>query len=339
MAKAVKLADIAEKVGVSCVTVSKALSGQKGVSEEMRKKIMELAEQMGYKQPSVIRKENPSRKNFQIGVLIQEGYLTKYDSFYWLMYQKVSTQALSINCFTQLEVVSAETEKNKVQPRLLIESYIDGLLIVGKLSNEYLEMLKSVFNKPIVYIDFSDGSYKSDAVVFDSYYGGYQLTNYLLTEGHKKIGFVGTVKATPSITDRYFGYTKALMEHNIPISDEWQIDDRKDGNGMIAEELFRLPADMPTAFFCNCDITAAKFIEYLNGAGYRVPEDVSVVGFDNYLHPGSAGVAITTFEVDLDTMAKKGLSLLMRKMNNLPTTSGIHVVEGNLVIKDSVKSI
>ena len=89
MAKAVKLADIAEQVGVSTVTVSKALSGQKGVSEEMREKIKNLAEELGYRSPSETKRQS-AEKQYNIGVLIQEVYLDKYDSFYWKMYQEGS---------------------------------------------------------------------------------------------------------------------------------------------------------------------------------------------------------------------------------------------------------
>lgn len=82
MAKAVKLADIAARVGVSTVTVSKALSGQKGVSEEMRARIRKLADEMGYRQPSAVKKETGKTRSYTIGVLIEEEYLDKYESFY-----------------------------------------------------------------------------------------------------------------------------------------------------------------------------------------------------------------------------------------------------------------
>ena len=85
MAKAVKLADIAERVGVSTVTVSKALSGQKGVSEEVREKIRSIAEELGYQQPSAARKSQ-NQKSYNIGILISERFLDKYESFYWQMY-------------------------------------------------------------------------------------------------------------------------------------------------------------------------------------------------------------------------------------------------------------
>ena len=93
MPKAVKLADIAEKVGVSIVTVSKALSGQKGVSEEMRARIIALAEELGYRQPSVVRREE-ARKSYTFGVIIHEGYLDRYASFYWQMYQNISASLM-----------------------------------------------------------------------------------------------------------------------------------------------------------------------------------------------------------------------------------------------------
>ena len=109
MAKAVKLADIAEQVGVSTVTVSKALSGQKGVSEEMREKIKNLAEELGYRSPSETKRQS-AEKQYNIGVLIQEVYLDKYDSFYWKMYQEVNKRAVSRGCFTP-DAASASGKK------------------------------------------------------------------------------------------------------------------------------------------------------------------------------------------------------------------------------------
>ena len=99
MAKAVKLADIAKEFGVSTVTVSKALSGQKGVSEEMREKIVNLADELGYKQPSAAKKER-LEKGYNIGVLIRENYFDKYNSFYLSLYQQVSAKAVSKGSFT-----------------------------------------------------------------------------------------------------------------------------------------------------------------------------------------------------------------------------------------------
>ena len=131
MAKAVKLADIGERLGVSTVTVSKALSGQKGVSEELRARIKELADEMGYKQPSAQRREKAGR-SYNIGVLISERYLDKYDTFYWQMYQQVATKAVTKECFTLMEVLNVQMERECELPKMVQEQKADGYIIVGR---------------------------------------------------------------------------------------------------------------------------------------------------------------------------------------------------------------
>ena len=95
---------------------------------------------------------------------------------------------------------------------------------------------------------------------------------------------------------------------------------------------------MPTAFVCNCDFIAGLIIKALQERGLRVPEDVSVVGYDNYLYPGLCDVGITTYEVDVKEMAKGAINTLIKKMNGEPYKHGIHIVEGHLVEKESVST-
>lgn len=339
MAKAVKLADIAEKLNVSTVTVSKALSDQKGVSEEMRGKIKQLAEEMGYVPPSASRKIKV-QKSYNIGVLIGERFLDKYDSFYWQMYQMVTTKAVSKECFTMLEVVNSRDEEGLLMPKLIQEEKVDGIIVIGRLSEEYLNFLDKEAGVPQVYLDFYDEKKECDAVISDSFYGMYRLVNYLFAMGHTRIAYVGTLLATGSITDRYFGYAKSLMEHGQEIRKDWVLDDRRKEDGYIdAEHLMELPEDMPTAFACNCDLTASELIKKLRAAGYRVPEDISVVGYDNYLYPGLCDVDITTYEVDMKEMARRAIHSIVRKIGGDNYRKGVFVVEGHPVYKDSVKKI
>lgn len=339
MAKAVKLADIAERLEVSTVTVSKALSDQKGVSEELRRKIKELAEEMGYVPPSANRKAK-EQKSYNIGVLIGESFLSKYDSFYWQMYQMVTTKAVSKGCFTLLEVVNEQQEEELEIPKLIQEEKVDGLIIIGRLGEQYLHFLDQEAGVPQVYLDFCDETKECDAVISDSFYGMYRLVNYLFEMGHTRIAYVGTLLATGSITDRYFGYAKSLMEHGQEVRKDWILDDRKKDSGYIdVEHLLKLPKDMPSAFACNCDLTAGELIRKLHGAGYRVPEDISVVGYDNYLYPGVCDVEITTYEVDMKEMARRAIHSIVRKIGGDNYRKGIFVVEGHPVYKNSVKKI
>ena len=179
MAKAVKLADIAERVGVSTVTVSKALSGQKGVSEEVREKIHSIAEELGYQQPSAARKSQ-NQKSYNIGILISERFLDKYESFYWQMYQSVATRATAKECFTMLEVIGIAEEENGRLPKLVQERKVDGIIVIGKMMDDYLQHLNTEAGIPVIYLDYYNGREASDSVISNSYYGTYELTYYCL---------------------------------------------------------------------------------------------------------------------------------------------------------------
>lgn len=339
MAKAVKLSDIAERVGVSTVTVSKALSGQKGVSEEVREKIRSIAEELGYQQPSAARKSQ-NHKNFNIGILISERFLVKYESFYWQMYQAVATRATAEECFTMLEVIGKAEEESSRMPKLVQERKVDGIIVIGKMMDAYLQHLNTEAGIPVIYLDYYNGREASDSVISNSYYGTYELTYYLYRMGHRKIAYVGTLLAMESITDRYFGYQKALLELGLEQKKEWVLDDRHIETGEIdTVNMLQIPKDMPTAFVCNCDLTASFLIKKLKDNGYRVPEDISVVGFDNYLYPGLSDIQITTYEVDLEEMARRAIHNMISKISNENYKPGIHIVEGHMVLKESVAQI
>lgn len=336
MAKAVRLADIAERLNVSTVTVSKALSDQKGVSEEMRQRIKQLADEMGYVPPSAARKAR-EQKSYNIGILIAEQYLDKYDSFYWQLYQKVATKAVAKGCFTMLEVITSQDVAELNIPKLVQEEKVDGIIVIGGMNERYLQTFSQDGRLPTVYLDFYDEKRDCDAVISDNFYGMYRLVNYLYEMGHNRIAYVGTLQATASITDRYFGYAKSLMEHGQQIRKDWIIDDRDIETGKIdSENLMKLPEEMPTAFVCNCDLTASELIKKLAEAGYGVPEDISVVGYDNYLYPGLCDVGITTYEVNTKEMAKRAIHTILRKISGDTYRKGVFVVEGHPVYKESV---
>lgn len=339
MAKSVRLKDIADKIGVSTVTVSKALSGQKGMSEELREKIHALANDLGYV-PSVSHKNDFSTKSYTIGVLISENYMSEYSSFYTKMHQQVSQIAMEKGCFTMLEVVSVENEREKVIPRLIEEKKVDGIVVVGRLDEHYLRRIKDEVGIPMIFLDFCNHTGDEDAVVSDSFNGAYCLTNYLFDMGHKDIAFVGTILASGAITDRYLGYSKSLLEHGQPYRQDWIIYDRDLESGVMdANKYFQLPEVMPTAFVCNCDMAASILIKKLKERGYRVPEDISVVGYDNYLFPGLCDIKITTYGVDTYEMGRNAVLNLIRKISGERYRQGIMILEGHMVEGESVKKI
>lgn len=341
MAKAVKMADIAKVIGVSTVTVSKALSDQKGVSEELRARIKRQAAEMGYKTASALYRERArTNVSYTFGVIVSDRFLAKYESFYWNLYQEVATAAVERECFTMLEVLRAEDENNLVMPKLLHEKKAEGLIIIGSLHRDYLDRLIEQVDIPFILLDFVDPDGVYDAVVSNGYYGMYRMTNYLYEMGHRKIGFVGNVFFTDSITDRYFGYMKSLCEHGLEVRQEWVLEDRNPDTGRSDEGFeWKLPKEMPTAFVCNNDVAAAMLIDRLKQEGYLVPRDISVVGYDNYQPPGLCDVRVTTYEVDMKEMAKETVRNLTRKIAGEPYKHGVIIVNGRIVYKESVRSL
>ena len=332
MKKNVRLIDIGRELGVSAVTVSNALSNQKGVSDELREKIVKKAEEMGYANPQAnSRKE----KAINIGVIISNFYLDKYASFYWDAYQRMSIKAMESNCVTIVEIIKAEDIKEKTVPLIVRDDKVQALIILGEVDTAYLENLRDNIDIPIVFADF----YKKDmtdinAVISNNFYGEYLLTDEVIKRGHRDLMFVGTPNSTASITDRYFGFVKAVMENGIDFSPEMIVRDRDEENTHVE---IRLPSHMPSAFVCNCDLTAAEITQQLTERGVRVPEDVSVVGFDNYLYPGLSDIQFTTYDVNVDALVRRALLIVTRLVNKSHETEPrTHIISGKIVEGESL---
>lgn len=329
----VRLADIAQRVGVSTVTVHNALAGQKGVSEEMRQRILQVAQELGYRQHPAAGKKDKSRNLKSIGVLISERYLAQYTTFYWKMYQELALVATDKNCMVGVEILKHGGEENLILPRIVEEETVEGLIVIGEISRKYIHFLKSQTDMPIVFLDFYDKELVDDAVIADNFYGMYLLTAYLFEQGFQKLAYVGSIHATSSIMDRYCGFYKAILEYGKILPKEWLLEDRDERGQMNP----RLPEQLPEAFVCNCDLAAGMLIMELEKRGYRVPEDISVVGFDNYLYPGFPDKDITTYEVNTRAMAKIALDKVLKQLKNSGSGHGLNVVSGHIVEKTSVK--
>ena len=186
---------------------------------------------------------------------------------------------------------------------------------------------------PVVFLDFYDKELAEDAVVTDNFYGMFLMTEFLFEQGIDELGFVGSVFATSSIMDRYCGFMKSMMLHGKNIHPEWVIEDRDE----VGQMGFELPKKLPKGFVCNCDLAAVMVMEQLQERGIRVPEDISVIGFDNYLYPGLADRKITTYEVNTRAMTKVALEKVLKQIRNPKSGRGMDVVSGHMVIKRSVK--
>ncbi|MCQ2468998.1 MAG: LacI family DNA-binding transcriptional regulator [Ruminococcus sp.] len=339
MKNGVKMLDIANRIGVSVVTVSNALAGRDGVSEQMRKNICKIAEEMGYK-PSNTKTERKKailpKIGKNVGILTAERFVGERGTFYWELTANISNRLSQLNVCTIYECIKTESENSGTLPNMITENKVDGVIVIGQIHRNYIDVLSKI-KVPLVFVDFYDNRYKVDSINSDSYNGGYMLTDYLVEMGHKKIGFFGTLNSTSSINDRYLGYVKCILENELEYRKEWVIDDRDD-SGLLYSKI-NFPDDMPTAFVCNCDETAFRVISALKSKGVRVPEDISVVGYDNYTVSSICIPTITTVEVDISKMAEVSVDVMSKKLIDPSYSEGRRIIGGRLIVKNSVLDI
>ena len=327
----ITMRDIAEKLGISTVTVSKALNGKDGVGEELRVKVKETAAQLGYRL-NTIAKSMKEGCSYNIGVVIAERYTGAGHSFYMQFYQQL-VQALEEYQYSGLlHVLHAEDEASLALPRIYNERKADGFILLGQLDKAYVHAFLGT-GIPVTLLDFYTDQ-PVDSVVGDNFFGSYEMTNYLIAEGHRDIAFVGNIYSTSSIQDRYLGYCKSLLEHKLPLRPEYVLSDR-DELGRFTE--ITLPAPLPSAFVCNCDQVAYNLVVHLQKKGIQVPEQCSVTGFDNDLYSTLCEPKLTTMEVNMREMVETAVSMMIRKIKHNDETAGRVLVKAKPVYRNSVK--
>ena len=332
--KPVTMSDIAKAMNVSTVTVSKALGDREGVSSELRERIKQKATEMGYRMHTGGRGLGDGL-SYNIGIVVAHHFISDASSFYWGVYRDIVELLQQQNYYGMLEVINEDGAVGEI-PNSVIDKKVDGLIVLGQFSDKYVDRLLEC-GIPTVFLDFYGSRSDVDTVLSDNFYGAYMLTNYLVSNGHRRIGFLGSIGSTSSIQDRYLGYYKTLLENRIPLRQDWIISDRSNESDIFPQ--FTLPADMPTAFVCNCDEAAYKLVNQLKSLGYSVPDDVSVVGYDDHIFSTISVPRITTIDVNSRTMSTEAVDIILHKIRNSSYKRGRTLVTGKLVRRESVKNL
>jgi LacI family transcriptional regulator len=330
----VTMDDIARRFAVSKVTVSKALNNKDGVSEELRMKIKEEASKMGYAINNAARSLRTQKSN-NVGLLIAERYIDNDNSYYFGVCGRIISQLTQLGYSGMMETLSDEVEKALRLPIMYTEGKVDALIIVGQLSNDYLRLFENL-ELPVVFFDFYVDGINVDSIIVDNYFSGFAVAQHLIMKGHKEIGFVGSLNSTSSIQDRFLGFYRALLVHNLKINYNYFVEDRDAEGHMIKLEL---PKEMPTAFICNNDEVAYRFIQKLKQQHFRVPEDISVVSFDNTLYSTLSVPALTTVDNNVDEMVKVVCKMILKKLNVPEKVYGCIQVKSYIFYRDSVRGI
>jgi LacI family transcriptional regulator len=287
---------------------------------------------MGYEYPGG---ERPAQKqSLDIGILIPDRYF-EAESFYALLYKELVKKLADQGHFGVLELLKAEDEASGTLPNLVRSGKVKAMILLGEPGKAYYRMIAQC-GIPVLFLDFYDEQANADAVTCDNTYGTYRLTSHLIRRGHREIGFVGNIKATSSIIDRFLGYYRAMLLNDLPVREEWIIPDREMTGGLVKPVL---PEKLPTALVCNCDMTARMVIDQLQERGYRVPEDLSVTGFDDYPAGSENEIPLSTFRIDTDGMIELAVKTLLERCSGEQKPFGRLVVGGQPVYRESEKAL
>jgi LacI family transcriptional regulator len=331
----VTLEIIANEIGTTKVSVFKALKNQAGVSKELRARIVQVAHDMGY----ASKNENENLTVTRLGFLVAKRFFLDTDNFYTQIYYHLSRECALNNIDLSLYILNREEEDNEVLPFTFTQNQqsLNGLFIAGELSTSYIEAAVLKTKLPIVAIDFYDSHLEIDSIISDNYLSGYSITQHLIDMGHKEIGFVGDPHYTMSVMDRFCGYYKALLKNDLIYSKEWHLINN-DLTGAYNID-YTIPQLLPTAFVCHCDMAAYKLLLKLQSQGISVPEQISIISFDNTDLSQNVSPNLTSMNINKQDMSIKALKCMLRRMEQPTLEPQKEIVNVQLVERESIRGL
>ncbi|OBZ17846.1 LacI family DNA-binding transcriptional regulator [Bacillus sp. FJAT-26390] len=332
--KATTIYDVAKEAGVSIATVSNAINGKGKVSSKKRDEIFKVMERLQY-QPSVIASALMGKKTYTIGLLIPD----VSNPFFSEIARSVEDLAHSEGY--SVIVCSTDNKDDRVEKyiRLLEQKSVDGILIGTGVENA--DILKQLAEKslPIVMIAREAVAMPVHSVLTDDFKGGSIAAEHLLGCGHRSMAVLSENFKVTSSFERVRGFRFALFEAGIALDDASIISCNssiKDGK-RAAAALIR-GENRPSAIFCCNDLLAIGALQAAKEAGVRVPEQLSIIGFDDTILSTVTNPALTTIAQPMDQMVKLAFDLLIRSVENTDEIKQRIVMQPELIVRESTGS-
>jgi len=300
----VTIKDVAKRAGVSIATVSRVLNNTAPVKDAQRIKVLEAVEQLGYRPNVFARKLAGGRLN-AIG-LIFPGYEGVFYSFY--AQQIIRNVGMGLERLKKDLLLHIFWGKDNFNT-----DYVEGVIFSDIIKNE--EQLKRIIDEqlPCVVINKKVEEQPVSYIAVDNQYGGYEATRYLVELGHRRIAHITGDLNTQCAQQRLAGFKQALEESNITIPENFvQAADFSRNQAHKAIEFLMAQNDRPTAVFCASDDMAYEVMLYLLEKGVRIPQEVSIIGFDDNPQYFYAPLSITTVYQPIDEMVKEAVTYLER---------------------------
>lgn len=329
--------DIAKVAGVSPGTVSNALNDRKGVGNDTKAKIIKIAEEMGYF-------KNTKKNDLRVIRLIKfkrHGHVIADTPFFSSLIDAIEKECRRNGYELLISQVERSNNTKEEVNKIINNHKIDGILLLAtEMYEEDLYNFEDI-DIPIVVVDSYFKNKNYDYVVINNTKGAYLATKYLVDKGHTDIGVLGSSVDIKNFKYRYEGFKKTLETFGLVCKKEniIAIDPTVDGSyNDMKMYLEKKDVEMPTAFFALNDILALGAMKAMMEKGIRIPDDVSVVGFDDIPFCLFSNPRITTVKVHSKTMGRVAVKRLMEKIEEEFDITLKIEVNTELIERESVKT-
>ena len=338
---AVTIKDVAKEANVSIATVSLVIHNHRRISTETKNKVHDVIERLNYT-PSRNARGLVSKKTGNIGFIITNDHFLRTEPFYTQIFIGTEIEAKENDLYVLLNIIKSDFGEKDPLPRFILDRNVDAVIIAGKVPVALTEKLFTL-KLPVVYVDYIPRYQKFSTITIDNIKGGYLAASHLIRLGHKRIAFIGGDIEHPSIRDRLTGYKQALTLAGIQISKEL-IDTSEEYPARIngynaAKKLFLANANNITAIFACNDSMALGVIQYLNEINLRVPQDVSVIGFDDILPESVNDIQLSTISVPKMEMGTEAMKLISTLIDDRKVHSKKVIMPVELIERQSTKRL
>lgn len=328
--------DVAKAANVSYSTVSRALAGHSQIPEKTRKRILKIADEMGYV-PNNIAKSLVTKSTHTLGLVVSD--ITNL--FFLETMEGIEECAANYGykvCFCNS---NWDVDKEIECMNGLYESSVDGVLIFPVSGNvDHLIKYQELF--PMVFLNSIPENENCTYVSFDNYNNMSMIMEYLIGLGHKDIAYIGGFKINHPNSERLRGYYDILGRHGIDVNKDYILygDFKLKSGYELMQELIRKGGKLPTAVVAGNDVMAIGIIQAIEEHGLRVPQDISVVGFDDISYSSLDKIQLTTVSTSRYVLGKTSVELLVDKIKNPKKKESISKLLGaELVIRKTCSNV
>jgi len=330
----VKIKDVAIRAGVSTTTVSRVLNGEKYVKEELKKRVNNAIEELGYA-PSHIARSLVRNKTDLIGVIVPD--LTS--SFYATILSSIEQTATSNGYNLLVCNINEDIDKELKYLNIFKEMRVEGIIIMHEKINEEIRGFINSLQIPVIFSSVKPMDQSFISVIVDDYSAAYDATKYLIELGHERIALIGgDMRDITSGQNRYVGYCNALRDHGLKIIHERiRFGDYKVKSGYERMgELLRYE-QWPTAVFAVSDDMAIGAVNCIIDHGMRVPGDISVMGFDGSQMTELVRPRITSMEQPIHHMGVVTVETLLQLIRGEIEQDEDIILGHRLEVRDSCR--